>query len=68
MSSMGRGVSINALVTMIDAARGGNLSSALRLFVRQCYRDGELPASEPATQAADAGADAAGPVTPLRIS
>jgi predicted DNA-binding ribbon-helix-helix protein len=39
-----RGVSINALVTSIDAARGGNLSSALRLFVRQCYRDGELPA------------------------
>ncbi|HEY0523799.1 MAG TPA: ribbon-helix-helix domain-containing protein [Stellaceae bacterium] len=63
-----RGVSINALVTSIDAARGGNLSSALRLFVRQCYRDGELPAAELATQTADAGADAAGPVTPLRIS
>ena len=41
-----RGVSVNALVTSIDAARGGNLSSALRLFVRQCYRDGELPAAE----------------------
>ena len=61
-----RGVSINALVTSIDAARGGNLSSALRLFVRQCYRDGELPAAEPATPAAGAGA--AGPVRPLRIS
>ena len=28
-----RGVSINALVTEIDAARTGNLSSAVRVFV-----------------------------------
>jgi predicted DNA-binding ribbon-helix-helix protein len=44
-----RGVSVNALVKEIDAARAGNLSSALRLFVRECYRSGELlPAPSPA--------------------
>ncbi len=37
-----RGVSLNALVAGIDAQRGGNLSSALRLFVLDCYRRGEL--------------------------
>lgn len=37
-----RGVSLNALVGTVDAARSGNLSSALRLFVRDCYRSGEL--------------------------
>jgi predicted DNA-binding ribbon-helix-helix protein len=38
-----RGLSLNALVSSVDAARGGNLSSALRLFVRDCYQRGELP-------------------------
>jgi len=38
-----RGVSLNALVKEVDATRAGNLSSALRLFVRACYRTGELP-------------------------
>jgi predicted DNA-binding ribbon-helix-helix protein len=42
-----RGVSLNALVREIDARRAGNLSSALRLFVRECYRSGELPAVGP---------------------
>jgi len=42
-----RGVSLNALVREIDARRAGNLSSALRLFVRECYRSGELPAHLP---------------------
>lgn len=37
-----RGLSLNALVSGIDAGRGGNLSSALRLFIRDCYRSGEL--------------------------
>jgi predicted DNA-binding ribbon-helix-helix protein len=37
-----RGMSINALVAAVDAGRGGNLSSALRLFVRDAYRSGEL--------------------------
>lgn len=37
-----RGVSLNALVGSIDAGRSGNLSSALRLFVLDCYRSGEL--------------------------
>jgi len=40
----GRGMSLNALVASIDSERGGNLSSALRLFVRGCYRSGELGA------------------------
>ena len=38
-----RGLSLNALVASIDAARDGNLSSALRLFVRGCYVAGEIP-------------------------
>jgi predicted DNA-binding ribbon-helix-helix protein len=38
-----RGLSLSALVASIDAGRGGNLSSALRLFLRECYRSGELP-------------------------
>lgn len=37
-----RGVSLNALVAAIDTERNGNLSSALRLFVRRCYRSGEI--------------------------
>jgi predicted DNA-binding ribbon-helix-helix protein len=37
-----RGTSLNALIGGIDAARRGNLSSALRLFVLDCYRRGEL--------------------------
>ena len=37
-----RGLSLNALVGSIDAGREGNLSSALRLFVLDCYRRGEL--------------------------
>jgi predicted DNA-binding ribbon-helix-helix protein len=40
--ALARGVSINALVAAVDAARAGNLSSALRLFIRDCYRSGEL--------------------------
>jgi len=38
----GRGLSLNALVASVDAERQGNLSSALRLFVLECYRSGEL--------------------------
>jgi predicted DNA-binding ribbon-helix-helix protein len=37
-----RGLSLNALVGQIDTGRGGNLSSALRLYIRDCYRSGEL--------------------------
>jgi predicted DNA-binding ribbon-helix-helix protein len=37
-----RGTSLNALIGTIDAERHGNLSSALRLFVLDCYRRGEL--------------------------
>jgi predicted DNA-binding ribbon-helix-helix protein len=37
-----RGVSVNALLTTIDSERGGNLSSAARLFVLDSARRGEL--------------------------
>jgi predicted DNA-binding ribbon-helix-helix protein len=37
-----RGLSVNALLTAIDAGRGGNLSSAIRLFVLDSARSGEL--------------------------
>ena len=40
-----RGLSLNALVAAVDAERRGNLSSALRLFVLDCYRRGELTAA-----------------------
>lgn len=33
-----RGTSVNALVTEIDNTRGGNLSSALRVFVLAYFR------------------------------
>ena len=38
-----RGVPVNALLTEIDAERCGNLSSAIRLFVLESCRRGELP-------------------------
>ena len=34
-----RGLSVNALVTEIDAGRTGNLSSAVRVFVLRTLRD-----------------------------
>jgi predicted DNA-binding ribbon-helix-helix protein len=37
-----RGVSLNALVAEIDERRSGNLSSALRVFVLEACRSGEL--------------------------
>ncbi len=37
-----RGISLAAIIAGVDAERRGNLSSALRLFVRDCYRRGEL--------------------------
>jgi len=37
-----RGMSVNALVAAIDAERRGNLSSAVRLFVLESCRRGEL--------------------------
>jgi len=40
--AVARGSSVNALLTGIDAARSGNLSSAIRLFVLDGARRGEL--------------------------
>jgi predicted DNA-binding ribbon-helix-helix protein len=44
-------LSVNALVAAVDAARGparpANLSSALRVFILDCYRSGELPFRPP---------------------
>ena len=37
-----RHLSVNALVGAIDAERSGNLSSAIRLFVLESCRRGEL--------------------------
>jgi predicted DNA-binding ribbon-helix-helix protein len=37
-----RGLSLNALIGLVDTERNGNLSSALRLFILDCYRRGEL--------------------------
>ena len=37
-----RGLSVNALLMAIDAGRSGNLSSAIRLFVLDRARAGEL--------------------------
>ncbi len=37
-----RGVAINALLAAIDAERSGNLSSAIRVFVLDSCRRGEL--------------------------
>ena len=42
-----RGLSLNRLIASVDGARDGNLSSALRVFVLECYRRGELAASAP---------------------
>jgi predicted DNA-binding ribbon-helix-helix protein len=44
-----RGLSLNRLVASVDAKRAGNLSSALRVFVLECCRRGELGAVAPAT-------------------
>ncbi len=43
-SPRGGGLSVNALLSAIDAERGGNLSSAIRLFVLESCRRGELAA------------------------
>jgi len=43
-----RGLSVNALLAVIDAERDGNLSSAIRLFVFDSCRRGELAAWEEA--------------------
>jgi predicted DNA-binding ribbon-helix-helix protein len=37
-----RHLSVNALLSAIDAERGGSLSSAIRLFVLESCRRGEL--------------------------
>ena len=42
-----RGQSVNALLAAIDSERSGNLSSAIRLFVLESCRRGELLDREP---------------------
>ncbi len=37
------GKSLNHLVTEIDASRGGNLSSALRLYILDAMKEGRGP-------------------------
>jgi predicted DNA-binding ribbon-helix-helix protein len=53
-----RGLSVNALLSEIDAERGGNLSSAIRLFVLESCRRGELrdePGGDPPEPASPRG-------------
>jgi len=42
-----RRLSVNALLSQIDAERDGNLSSAIRLFVLESCRRGELRDDDP---------------------
>ena len=42
-----RRLSVNTLLSQIDAERGGNLSSAIRLFVLESSRRGELGDGDP---------------------
>ena len=44
-----RGLSVNALVAAIDAERTGNLSSALRVFILESCRRGELSTAREAS-------------------
>ncbi len=44
-----RGFSLNRLVTEIDSQRTGNLSSAIRVYVLNYYRDGAIAAAGPRT-------------------
>jgi predicted DNA-binding ribbon-helix-helix protein len=53
-----RHLSVSALLSQIDAERGGNLSSAIRVFVLESCRSGELR-NKP-------GGDASGPALPAR--
>jgi predicted DNA-binding ribbon-helix-helix protein len=41
-----RGIPVNTLLAAIDAERSGNLSSAIRLFVLESCRRGELVSKE----------------------
>ena len=46
-----REMSLNALLSRIDAERSGNLSSAIRLFVLASCRNGELGGAAAGTMA-----------------
>jgi len=46
---------VNGLLAEIDRERGGNLSSAVRLFVLDSCRRGELAAAAPPADAANLG-------------
>ena len=50
-----RRMSVNALVAAIDAQRAGSLSSAIRLFVLDSARSGELTSAEAGARLADIG-------------
>ncbi len=47
----GRGLSLNALIEEIDRGRGGNLSSAVRVYLLQHYRTAAGSEAEPASEA-----------------
>jgi predicted DNA-binding ribbon-helix-helix protein len=45
-----RGLSLNRLIASVDVERAGNLSSALRVFVLDCYQRGELSGARVVTR------------------
>ncbi len=54
----GRGLSLNALIEEIDRGRGGNLSSAVRVYLLQHYRAaGQPPETSPETNPPDPSED-----------
>ena len=61
-----RGRTINQLVSEIDTGRTGNLSSAIRVYVLNALRQGQLPPAPPEPSgeppaATGAGSSATGP-------
>lgn len=53
-----RGLSINQLTAQIDLGRGGNLSSAIRVFVLRDLQQRAIPARPAETETPPAGPDA----------
>ena len=50
-----RGLSLNALIEEIDRGRGSNLSSAVRVYLLNHYRDAALDAIRPSPSAGSSG-------------
>ena len=57
--AVSRGISVNGLLAAIDFERSGNLSSAVRVFILDSCRRGELPrpGASPAREGESVGFD-----------